>query len=103
MIEVIRRGSSARGSRVYIGRPSVLGNPFVMGVHGTRDEVVAQYHAWLRREWVKGGAVRMALEALADRVVAGEDISLECFCAPLACHGDVVARAVRGIVARRGC
>lgn len=25
----------------YIGRPSVLGNPFHLGTHGTRAEVIA--------------------------------------------------------------
>lgn len=36
-----------RDSGVYIGRPSLLGNPFHIGTHGTRAEVIAQYRVWL--------------------------------------------------------
>ena len=32
---------------VYIGRPSVWGNPFVIGKDGSRDDVIAKYEAWL--------------------------------------------------------
>jgi hypothetical protein len=32
---------------VYIDRPSIWGNPFVIGTNGTRAEVVATYEHWL--------------------------------------------------------
>lgn len=28
---------------VYIGRPSIWGNPFVIGKDGSRDDVIAKY------------------------------------------------------------
>ena len=97
---VNRRGGVAPvGTVVYIGRPSILGNPFSVDAHG-RAGAVAQYHAWLRAQWRAGGPVRAALEALAARVRAGEQISLECWCAPLACHGDVIRKAVLALAAR---
>jgi hypothetical protein len=34
---------------VYIGRPSIWGNPFVIGRDGDRAEVIGQYEAWLTR------------------------------------------------------
>jgi hypothetical protein len=34
----------ARG-RVYIGRPSKWGNPFVIGRDGSREEVIEKYRA----------------------------------------------------------
>lgn len=34
---------------VYVGRPSEWGNPFVIGVHGSRSEVVLWH-----REWIDG-------------------------------------------------
>ena len=37
------RGSVANA--VYIGRPSIWGNPFVIGKDGTRGEVVEKYAA----------------------------------------------------------
>lgn len=42
-----RVGRRDAPSRVYVGRPSKWGNPFVIGRDGTREEVVAKYRAWL--------------------------------------------------------
>ncbi len=66
---------------VYIGRPSKWGNPFVIGRDGTRDEVVARYEAWLLEQ----PELVAALPELAGK-------TLGCWCAPRACHGDVLAR-----------
>jgi len=65
---------------VYIGRPTKWGNPFVVGKDGTREEVVEMYRAWL--------AGQPGLVADARRELAGKN--LVCFCAPKACHGDVL-------------
>ena len=37
----IENKKTYRGDGVYIGRPSLLGNPFRIGEHGTRAEVIA--------------------------------------------------------------
>lgn len=67
---------------VYIGRPSVWGNPFVIGRDGTRTEVIAKYEQWL-----------LAQPALVDRCKRElHDKVLGCWCAPHACHGDVLAK-----------
>jgi hypothetical protein len=64
---------------VYIGRPSKWGNPFVIGRDGSRDEVVAKYRAYLL-------AHPFLMDALSE--LRGKD--LVCWCAPDACHGDVL-------------
>ncbi len=66
---------------VYIGRPSKWGNPFVVGKHGQRGECIALYEGWLRRN----AALIAALDELRGLV-------LGCWCAPRACHGDVLVR-----------
>ena len=66
---------------VYIGRPSKWGNPFVIGRDGTRDDVIARYEAWLLEQ-------PELVDALPE--LAGK--TLGCWCAPRACHGDVLAR-----------
>lgn len=71
---------------VYIGRGSRWGNPFVIGKHGSRDEVIAKYRSALDRD-IKNGKV--SLKDLA--ALHGKD--LVCFCKPLPCHGDVLERA----------
>jgi len=67
---------------VYIGRGSKWGNPFRIGEHGDRDEVVRQYRRWL---W-KQPELLDALGELEGRRIA-------CYCAPEACHGDVLVAA----------
>jgi hypothetical protein len=71
--------SGVPSGAVYIGRPSKWGNPFVIGRDGTRSEVVARY-----RSYLLGNTQLMA--ALPE--LAGKD--LVCWCAPDACHGDVL-------------
>jgi hypothetical protein len=66
---------------VYIGRPSKWGNPFVIGLDGSREQVVARYEQWLHEQ----PDLVAALPELTGRV-------LGCWCAPKPCHGDVLAR-----------
>lgn len=72
-------GKHASATRVNIGRPSKWGNPFVIGRDGSRAEVIAKYRAWI----VAQPALMNALDELRGR-------DLVCWCAPLACHGDVL-------------
>ena len=65
---------------VYIGRPSKWGNPFVIGKHGTRDEVIQRYREWL-----------MSQPELLAEVKTLKGKVLGCYCAPAACHGDFLA------------
>ena len=67
---------------VFIGRPSKWGNKFIIGVHGTRRQVIKLYEEWLRASPKRMRAVR--------RELAGKD--LVCYCKPKACHGDVLLR-----------
>ena len=66
---------------VYIGRPSIWGNPFVIGKDGTRDEVVAKFEAYVRNK----PDLLAQLPKLAGRDVV-------CWCAPARCHGDVLIK-----------
>lgn len=79
-MEVLNKRMSQDG--VYIGRPSKFGNPFVLGRDGDRATVIARYEAWLRSQ--------PALVEAAKRELRGKN--LVCWCAPLACHGDVLLR-----------
>jgi len=65
----------------YRGRPSPLGNPFVIGRDGTRDEVCDKYAAWLPTQ-------PKLMAMIPD--LAGRD--LVCWCAPLRCHCDILLR-----------
>lgn len=92
---------SYSGDGVYVGRPSVLGNPYPLHDEKERDAVIEKYRAWLRSEYCKKGSVYKALVELADRYRKGEEIVLVCWCAPRRCHADVIKEAIIGIAERR--
>jgi hypothetical protein len=71
---------------VRIDRESKWGNPFVMGRDGDRAEVIRKYRAWV----VEQADLMGALPALRGKV-------LGCWCAPAACHGDVLADLVEAL------
>ena len=64
---------------IYIGRGSKWGNPFKIGRDGDREEVIKKYHLWV----MKQPELMSSLNEL-----DGE--RLGCYCAPKACHGDVL-------------
>ena len=79
-------GKTSSAIRVYVGRPSKWGNPFVLGRDGSRDEVIRKYRAWI----VTQPALMSALHEL-----RGKD--LVCWCelgAP--CHAEVLLAVANG-------
>lgn len=73
---------------VRIDRATEWGNPFRIGEDGTREEVIAKYRKAL---WLQIKSGNQSLEQLA--ALKGKD--LYCWCAPEACHGDVLQSAAR--------
>lgn len=69
---------------VYIGRPSIYGNPYIIGKDGTRDEVIEKYRNYLMNNTY--------LLEKAKKELKGKD--LLCYCAPEACHGDILVEIV---------
>lgn len=65
---------------IYIGRNSKWGNPFIIGKDGNREEVVQKYFEWI----ITQKHLMNALPELSGKI-------LGCFCAPLLCHGHILA------------
>ncbi len=64
----------------YVGRPSRLGNQFVIGKDGTREQVVIKY---------KHFAVNNP-EILEEIKKLPPDAILACWCSPLDCHANAI-------------
>ena len=83
---LVKIGEAAYDCR--IDRQSIWGNPFVIGVHGNRLEVIARYEEWIRGQ----PALLARLPELAGKVLA-------CHCAsavnPKPCHGSVLLRLLK--------
>jgi hypothetical protein len=85
MNKVVHCKKAAKGTFVYIGRPSPLGNPYPL--EDPRDDlarasIIEQYRNWFLQQ-IEDPEFRHAVEA-----VRGQDLG--CWCAPRACHGDVI-------------
>lgn len=69
---------------VYVGRPTKWGNPFVVGIHGARGQCVELFrediHDFKTRDPL---SFRKFIEPLRGK-------SLVCWCAPAACHADIL-------------
>lgn len=85
---------------IYVGRPTILGNPFKSGRDGTRDEVCDAYMEHLRRSWRSNTQVRNKLKGIARLVESGQRIALQCYCHPKRCHADEIAKAIEGIISK---
>lgn len=79
---------------VYIGRGSKWGNPYKIGVDGSRSDVINKYKDYLKKKIRKREITVAQLAAL-------DGSTLGCFCKPKACHGDVLTKAVQWAVKRQ--
>lgn len=104
-IRVLNKHRDDCSKGIYIGRGSPLGNPFRLKSAGgefERDESVAMYEEHLRRLVAeRDPAVCAELNRL-YRIARDGDLDLVCFCAPLACHGDVVKKILEEKLGTRG-
>lgn len=75
-----KRDPNCPKDAVYVGRPTKWGNPYVIPNDGDRDTVVAKFAEMVFNNPVLTYLVRHELK--------GKD--LVCWCAPAACHADVL-------------
>ena len=74
------------GFDVYIGRPSMWGNPFLEGRHGTREQVIEKYRDYV----LKDPLLLSQLMDLNGKV-------LGCWCRPKRCHGDILVELIEQV------
>lgn len=69
---------------IYVGRPSLLGNPFRIGPDGTRAEVIAKYRVYAIKRMKTD-------EKFAAEIRKCKGKTISCWCVPEWCHGHVIA------------
>ena len=72
---------------IFIGRPTQWGNPFVIGKHGNRVEVIARFRAYAEK--------RLAQEPEWLEPLRGKNLT--CYCYPERCHGDVIVSLIEAV------
>ena len=95
---------------IYIGRPSILGNPWThmkgtvaSFVVETREEAIANYLPYLRDMYLKDKEVKSLLNSLVRKHREGKNIYLVCWCAPKSCHGDILKHAIEKVAEAQEC
>ena len=73
---------------VYIGRPSVFGNPYSVEKFG-RSGCIEMYRAYATMKMSLDMSFRKEVKSLRGK-------TLGCWCAPKACHGDVLVELAEG-------
>ena len=112
VINVVNKYKHApTGNDLYIGRGSVMGNPYTSKpVEKTKaqfqaDDVmdsIMKYEAYLKQEIMKGNKqITEVINTLIEIEEMGETVNLVCFCAPRPCHGNVIKDLVLGIIKER--
>jgi len=67
---------------VYIGRPSIFGNPFPVEHYG-RSECLKKFRDYFFQRIRTDPKFKKAIETLRGKTLA-------CYCSPQACHGDII-------------
>jgi Domain of unknown function (DUF4326) len=80
----------------------ILGNPHFL--HNSKDDVerekvLKQYQATLETDWARKGPIHGAIQDLARRVIAGEQIGAFCWCFPRKrCHVEMIVEKVKSVI-----
>lgn len=83
----------------YIGRGSILGNPYThikdrktKAIYEVkdRDEAIDRYSDYFDLMYGSNIAYTKAIDEIYDIYKSGNDVYLGCFCKPLRCHGDII-------------
>ena len=83
----------------YIGRGSVLGNPYshikdrkTKAIYEAkdRDDAIDKYSHYFDLMYGSNKAFTQAIDEIFEVYKSGDDVFLGCFCKPLRCHGDVI-------------
>lgn len=91
---------------VYVGRKhprfphgSPLGNPYPLREDTPRERarVLDAYKTWLRDQFLAEQAVYAELLRLTALYKHTGELNLLCWCAPHACHAEVLAQAIRDL------
>lgn len=79
----------------YIGRPSKLGNPFLIGRDGDRDEVCDKYIEYFNDNLTMiDSNISEGWKEVVRLYRQYGKLNLVCYCYPLRCHGDYIKQVV---------
>ena len=96
--------SSNLENTFYIGRPNILSNPFTFDgkrsnlaklSFKTREEALNAYKIYFKHMIENNEEFKQEFNKIYEKYKKGEDVYLGCFCKPLPCHGDIIAKELQ--------
>lgn len=94
-----RKTETHTKNNFYIGRGSVLGNPYThikdkttkaLYIAQNRDDAIDKYSRYFDVMYGSNKAFTKAIDEIYALYKTGEDVYLECYCVPLKCHGHII-------------
>lgn len=83
------------GISIYLGRPSALGNPFIVGRDGGHAMILRLYREWFLEQMQEVDSPAASLFYTLYDIGARFDLTLLCWCRPHHCHVDIVAKYLK--------
>jgi hypothetical protein len=83
---------------------SVLGNPYTdikdkatkaLFIVKNREEAIKRYESYFDMMYSGNCVFKETIDEIYEKYKNGEEIYLECYCSPLPCHGDVIAKKLQ--------
>jgi hypothetical protein len=94
----IKNKKNYSGPGEYIGRPSILGNPFIIGRDGNRTEVIEKYKIYFHERLSNDLQFQNYVILLSQELIRSKKLDLICWCSPCACHGDIIKKLLMEII-----
>lgn len=97
LIKVVNKRWDRGANSVYIGRPSVFGNPFshmddtiAKYKVSNRQEAIDKYKIWFDDQMMNNQSFNNEFEKLYQQWKTNGVLYLACWCKPANCHGDYI-------------
>lgn len=80
---------------------SILGNPYThirdketkaFTIVDSREEAIEMYAGYFDLMYENNEKFKSLVDEIYEKYKSGEDVYLECYCAPQPCHGDIIRR-----------
>lgn len=84
---------------IYRAEGNILGNPYThikdkqtkaLFVVRTKEEAIERYESYFDVMYKGNAPFKYIIDEIYEKYKRGEDVYLECYCAPERCHGDVI-------------
>jgi hypothetical protein len=102
---IVRNKETYGGPGFYIGRPSILGNPFSCKEKslarfkvGSDEEAVARYWEYMIIRYCANDEFKDAIDEILVHARINPETNIICWCSPNVCHGDCIKDFVEDLI-----